>query len=216
MHVIPGGRWLNHALAPQSESGTSAGFALKCRMLQKGRDHDHRHASGGSGLPLLNLFWTMFELFLSVLLFRIIIDIFRSQDLGGWGKSLWLIFVIVLPFLGVLIYLVVRGGSMAQRDVRQAQEADAATRRHIQSAAGTSTSTAKQLTKLVGLRDLWGSNIRPMTLLAQAACRYSLMRPRRIGCRTMRRACLRDWGVRVAVGAAAGLRWGRCDGVEGA
>jgi hypothetical protein len=64
-------------------------------MLQKGRDHDHRHASGGSGLPLLNLFWTMFELFLSVLLFRIIIDIFRSQDLGGWGKSLWLIFVIV-------------------------------------------------------------------------------------------------------------------------
>ena len=107
--------------------------AVKCRMLQKGRDHDHRHASGGTGLPLLNLFWTMFELFLRVpwffLLLRIIIDIFRNQDLGGWGKSLWLIFVIVLPFLGVLIYLVARGGSMAQRDVRQAQEADAATRR---------------------------------------------------------------------------------------
>jgi hypothetical protein len=63
----------------------------------------------------------------------------RSQC---WGKALWLIFAIVLPFLGVLIYLLARGGSMAQRDVRQAQEADAATRRHIQSAAGTSTSTA--------------------------------------------------------------------------
>ena len=53
-------------------------------MLQKGRDHDHRHASGGTGLPRLNLFWTMFELFLWVLwfflLFRIITDIFRSQD----------------------------------------------------------------------------------------------------------------------------------------
>jgi Phospholipase_D-nuclease N-terminal len=148
------------------------------------------------------------------LLSRITIDILRSQDLGGWDKSLWLIFAIVLPFLGVLIYLVARGGSMAQRDVRQAQEADAATRRHIQSAAGTSTSTTSELTKLVGLRDLWGSNIRPMTLLAQAACRYSLMRPPRIGCRTMRRACLRDWGVRVAVGAAARPRWGRCDRVE--
>jgi len=108
------------------------------------------------------------------LLFRITIDIFRSQDLGGWGKSLWLIFVIVLPFLRVLIYLVARGGSMAQRDVRQAQEADAATRRHIQSAAGTSTSTAKQLTKAGRLARPVGSNIRPMTLLAQAACRYSL------------------------------------------
>lgn len=75
------------------------------------------------------------------LLFRITIDIFRSQDLSA-GKALWLIFAIVLPFLGVLIYLLARGGSMAQRDVRQAQEADAATRRHIQSAAGTSTSTA--------------------------------------------------------------------------
>ena len=61
------------------------------------------------------------------LLFRIIIDIFRNQDLGGWGKSLWLIFVIVLPFLGVLIYLVARGGSMAQRDVRQPKRR---TRRH--------------------------------------------------------------------------------------
>jgi predicted permease len=96
--------------------------------------------------PLLNLFWTMLELFVWVLwfflLFRVILDIFRSDDLGGWGKALWLIFVIVLPFLGMLIYLVARGGSIAQRDVRQAEEADAATRRYIQSAAGTSTSTA--------------------------------------------------------------------------
>ena len=107
--------------------------------------------------PLLNLFWTMLELFLWVLwfflLFRIIIDIFRSHDLGGWGKTLWLIFVIVLPFLGVFVYLIARGASMGERDARQAQEADAAARAYIQSAAGTSTSTADELTKLAGLRD---------------------------------------------------------------
>jgi putative oligomerization/nucleic acid binding protein/phospholipase D-like protein len=107
--------------------------------------------------PLLNLFWTILELFVWVLwfflLFRIIIDIFRSDDLGGWGKALWLIFVIVAPFLGVLVYVIARGGSMGQRDARQAQEADAAARSYIQSAAGTSTSTAEELTKLAGLRD---------------------------------------------------------------
>jgi ABC-type multidrug transport system fused ATPase/permease subunit len=107
--------------------------------------------------PLLNLFWTMLELFVWVLwfflLFRIIIDIFRSHDLGGWGKALWLIFVIVLPFLGVIIYLIARGGSMAQRDARQAQDADAATRSYIQSATGASTSTADEVTKLASLRD---------------------------------------------------------------
>ena len=107
--------------------------------------------------PLLNLFWTMLELFLWVLwfflLFRVIIDIFRSHDLGGWGKALWLIFVIVVPFLGVLVYVIARGSSMGQRDERDAQQVDAATRTYIQSAAGTSTSTAEELTKLAGLRD---------------------------------------------------------------
>ena len=107
--------------------------------------------------PLLNLFWTMLELFLWVLwfflLFRIIVDIFRSDDLGGWGKTLWLIFVIVLPFLGVFVYLIARGSSMGERDARQAQEADAAARAYIQSAAGTSASTADELAKLASLRD---------------------------------------------------------------
>ena len=75
--------------------------------------------------PLLNLFWTMLELFLWVLwfflLFRVIIDIFRSHDLGGWGKALWLIFVIVLPYLGVFVYLIARGASMGER--REARHA---------------------------------------------------------------------------------------------
>ncbi|MGV9271543.1 SHOCT domain-containing protein [Kitasatospora sp. NPDC003701] len=91
--------------------------------------------------PLLNLFWTMLELFLFILwfflLFKIISDIFRSHDMGGWGKAGWLIFVILLPFLGVFVYLIVRGRSMGERDVAQAKEADAAFKAYVKEAAGT-------------------------------------------------------------------------------
>ena len=71
--------------------------------------------------PLLGLFWTMLWFFLwiawLVALFQIIGDIFNSDDLGGWGKALWLIFVIALPLLGVLIYLIARGGGMQRRAI---------------------------------------------------------------------------------------------------
>jgi ABC-type multidrug transport system fused ATPase/permease subunit len=107
--------------------------------------------------PLLNLFWTMLWLFLWILwiflLIRIILDIFRSDDLGGWGKALWVIFIIILPFLGVLVYLIARGSSMHRRDAREARATDEAMRDYIQSAAGTSTSTAEELGKLAALRD---------------------------------------------------------------
>ena len=99
--------------------------------------------------PLLNAFWTMLWFFL---LFRIILDIFRSKDLGGWGKAGWPIFVIILPFLGVFVYLIARGGKMAQRDVDDAQAADTAMRAYVRDAAG-SGSTAEELTKLADLRD---------------------------------------------------------------
>ncbi|MFD8481371.1 SHOCT domain-containing protein [Kitasatospora sp. NPDC059673] len=91
--------------------------------------------------PLLNIFWTMLELFLWILwfflLFKIIGDIFRSQDMGGGAKAGWTVLVILLPFLGVLIYLIVRGGSMHERDLAQAQQADAAFQDYIRRAAGT-------------------------------------------------------------------------------
>ena len=80
--------------------------------------------------PLLGVFMTMLYFFLwvawIVLLFRVIGDIFRSHDLGGVAKAFWAIFVIVLPFLGVFIYLVAHGRSMSDRDVAQAQAQDAA------------------------------------------------------------------------------------------
>ncbi|MEV6212962.1 PLD nuclease N-terminal domain-containing protein, partial [Kitasatospora sp. NPDC051914] len=84
--------------------------------------------------PLLNLFWTMLELFVFILwfflLFKIITDIFRSDDMGGWGKAGWTIFVILLPLIGVLVYLIARGSSMAQRDVDQMRKTDEALRQH--------------------------------------------------------------------------------------
>ncbi|MFD9595717.1 SHOCT domain-containing protein [Kitasatospora sp. NPDC059973] len=118
--------------------------------------------------PLLNLFWTMLELFLFILwfflLFKIISDIFRSHDMGGWGKAGWLIFVILLPFLGVFVYLIVRGRSMGERDLEQAKQADAAFKAYVKEAAageggGTGAGTAggagshvDELAKLAGLR----------------------------------------------------------------
>ena len=76
-------------------------------------------------MPLLDAFLTMMWFFLWVLwfflLFRIITDIFRSKDLSGWGKAGWLIFVIILPFLGVFVYLIARGHKMTERDARVPQ-----------------------------------------------------------------------------------------------
>ena len=106
--------------------------------------------------PLLDAFWTMLWFFLWILwfflLFRIILDIFRSKDLGGWGKAGWLIFVCILPFLGVFVYLIARGSKMAQRDVEDAQAADQAARSYIRDVAQES-SPADQLAKLADLRE---------------------------------------------------------------
>ena len=106
---------------------------------------------GGEGkMPLLDVFFTMMWFFLWVLwfflLFRVIVDIFRSRDLGGWGKAGWLVFTIVLPFLGVLVYLIARGGTMADREVSQAQAT------YVRQAAPGS-GTAGELTKLADLHD---------------------------------------------------------------
>jgi len=104
----------------------------------------------------MDLFWSMLWFFMFfiwlMLLFRVFGDIFRSKDMGGWGKALWTIFVIVLPFLGVLIYVVARGAGMAERDVRDYQAAEAATQSYIREAAGP-TSSADEIAKLATLRD---------------------------------------------------------------
>ena len=79
--------------------------------------------------PLLDVFWTMFIFFIWVawfiLLFRILVDIFRRHDIGGGMKTVWIIFVLILPFLGVFIYLISQGQGMAERDMSQAQASQA-------------------------------------------------------------------------------------------
>ncbi len=113
-------------------------------------------AASGYSYPLLSVFWTILEIFLWVIwiwiLIWILIDIFRSHDLSGFAKALWFLFVLFIPLVGVLVYLIVRGGKMQERAVQQAQHDDQQFRSYVQEAAG-SQSTADQLTKLADLRD---------------------------------------------------------------
>jgi putative oligomerization/nucleic acid binding protein/phospholipase D-like protein len=114
-------------------------------------------AASASSYPLLDVFWTIFLFFLWVMWFWILIsvfiDVFRSRDLSGGGKALWFLFVLLIPLIGVLVYLIVRGGSMHERAVQQAQQQDQAFRDYVQSAAQTPASSADQLEKLASLRD---------------------------------------------------------------
>jgi Short C-terminal domain/Phospholipase_D-nuclease N-terminal len=77
--------------------------------------------------PFLDVFWTMILFFLwvawLVVLFRIVADIFRRHDTSGWVKAAWIVFVVVLPFLGILIYLIVNGDEMGRRDLEQTRAA---------------------------------------------------------------------------------------------
>ncbi len=115
-------------------------------------------AASSSSYPLLDAFWTILEVFLWVIwiwiLITVFIDIFRSHDLSGWAKALWFIFVLFIPLVGVLVYLIVRGGSMHERSARLAQQHDQAFRDYVQKTAAQSpASTADQLEKLATLRD---------------------------------------------------------------
>jgi phospholipase D-like protein len=78
-------------------------------------------ASSSYSYPLLSIFWTIIEIFLLVVWFWILItvfiDIFRSPDLSGGAKALWFLFVLFIPLIGVLVYLIARGGSMNERSV---------------------------------------------------------------------------------------------------
>jgi hypothetical protein len=106
--------------------------------------------------PLLGLFWTMLWFFLFVVwifaVFSVFMDIFRSHDLSGWAKALWVLFVIILPLLGVLIYLIARGDKMTQKAVKDAEAQDQAMRAYVRDAAGTAT-PADQISQLAALRE---------------------------------------------------------------
>ena len=106
--------------------------------------------------PILDFFLTMLYFFLFViwiwLLIMVFTDIFRSHDMGGWAKALWSLFVIIIPFLGVFVYLIARGGKMHERAAAQAAEQQKAFDAYVKQAAGTAGSSTEQLSKLADLK----------------------------------------------------------------
>jgi hypothetical protein len=106
--------------------------------------------------PLADLFGTMLGFFLLIIWFWLLIivfsDIFRSHDLGGGAKAFWVIFVIILPFLGIFVYLIARGGKMQERAAKQAEQQQEAFDAYVQETAGTAPDSTAQLAKLADLK----------------------------------------------------------------
>ena len=105
--------------------------------------------------PVLDVFLTMLYFFLFViwiwLLIMVFMDIFRSHDMGGVAKTLWVLFVIILPFLGILVYLIARGGKMHERAEQAAQQQQQAFDSYVKETAGAGNSV-DQLAKLADLK----------------------------------------------------------------
>ncbi|WP_231482353.1 SHOCT domain-containing protein [Nocardioides sp. URHA0020] len=104
------------------------------------------------GDVFLSMLWFFLFFIWIWLLIGVFGDIFRSDDLGGWGKALWTLFVIVLPYLGVFVYLIARGHRMGEHAVQDASLRDQQMRSYVQSVAG-SPSTAGEIQSLADLRD---------------------------------------------------------------
>lgn len=96
------------------------------------------------------LFFFLFFLWI-MLVIRIVMDIFRDRESSGWAKAGWMIFLIVLPFLGAFVYIIAKGNKMAEREVNSMQRQEQATREYIRDVA--STSSADELARLSELKD---------------------------------------------------------------
>jgi Short C-terminal domain/Phospholipase_D-nuclease N-terminal len=109
----------------------------------------------GSGQVFLSMLWFFLFFIWIWLLIVVFSDLFRSHDLSGWAKAFWVIFIIILPYLGVLVYLIARGHKMAEHAQQAAAAQDAAAKAYIQSAVGSGGgggSTADQLAQLADLK----------------------------------------------------------------
>ena len=107
--------------------------------------------SAADGYPLLDLFWTFVWFFALVIYFWLIItvfaDLFRRRDLSGWGKAGWIVFVLVLPLLGTLCYLISQGRSMADRDTRQARDVKQQTDEYIRTVVSPSYKGVEEIAR---------------------------------------------------------------------
>jgi hypothetical protein len=106
--------------------------------------------------PFLDIFWTILIFFAWVIwiwiAITVLIDLFRRHDISGWGKAAWVIFVIVLPFLGVLCYLIAYHTGMAERSEKSAKQSQAQFDDYVRQAAGTD-SPATQIAKAKEMLD---------------------------------------------------------------
>ena len=109
-------------------------------------------AEFGTGQVLWSMLWFFLFFMWIMLVFNTIGDIFGSDDLSGWAKAAWTMFIVFLPFLGVFVYLIARGDKMAEHRADAYQEQEAAAQQYIRSAAGTS-GAADQLKSLADLHD---------------------------------------------------------------
>jgi len=134
-------------LARATDGGCSA-----CESRQSERDTSMLAYT----YPLADLFGTMLGFFLLIiwlwLLIIVFSDIFRSHDLGGGAKALWVIFVIILPFLGIFVYLIARGGKMQERAAKQAAQQQEAFDAYVKETAGSGADSTEQLAKLADLK----------------------------------------------------------------
>ena len=107
--------------------------------------------------PFLDLMWTMVVFFLWILwfwlLFTVFADIFRRRDISGWGKAAWLIFAILLPFLGVFVYLITQNVGMTERNLEQARSQKAQFDEYVRETAGTAGGAAAEIDKAKQLLD---------------------------------------------------------------
>jgi hypothetical protein len=108
-------------------------------------------ATFGTGQVFWSILWFFLFFIWIMLLFHVFGDIFTDKEMSGAAKVLWSLFVIIVPYLGVFIYIIARGGKMQENALARAQEQDAAARDYIRSAAG-GTSTADELAKLSDLK----------------------------------------------------------------
>jgi UPF0716 family protein affecting phage T7 exclusion len=99
------------------------------------------------------LVWTFVFVMYLMILFQIIADLFRDKELSGWWKALWIIFLIIFPFLAALIYLIARGRSMAERQAGEMRQAQVATDQYIKSVAAQGASPADQIASAKDLLD---------------------------------------------------------------
>jgi hypothetical protein len=107
----------------------------------------------GTGQVLWSMIWFFLFFIWIWILITVFADIFRSRDLSGWAKAIWTIFVIVVPYLGVFVYLIARGHKMHEHAEAAAAAQDAAAQEYIRQAAGTTKSPADEIARLADLKE---------------------------------------------------------------